>query len=156
MCIRDRHYTKAADATAHAALLCVQSGSTLMDPGRFKFDAEEFYLKTPAQMRHLFRELPEACDNTLLVAQRCEVRFTEEEGRYMPRFPVPDGHTEESWFRAEVQRGLHKRYPEGIGQQVRERADFEADVIAGKGYCGYFLVVADFINWAKDLSLIHI
>jgi DNA polymerase-3 subunit alpha len=146
----DLHYTKAADATAHAALLCVQSGSTLMDPGRLKFDAEEFYLKSPAQMRHLFRELPEACDNTLLVAQRCEVRFTEEEGRYMPRFPVPDGHTEESWFRAEVQRGLHRRYPEGIGQQVRERADFEADVIAGKGYCGYFLVVADFINWAKD------
>ena len=146
----DLHYTKAADATAHAALLCVQSGSTLMDPGRFKFDAEEFYLKSPAQMRQLFRELPEACDNTLLVAQRCEVRFTEEEGRYMPRFPVPDGHTEESWFRAEVQRGLHKRYPEGIDQQVRERADFEADVIAGKGYCGYFLVVADFINWAKD------
>ena len=146
----DLHYTKAEDAQAHAALLCVQSGSTLQDPNRFKFDAEEFYLKTPAQMRHLFRELPEACDNTLLVAERCEVSFTEEEGRYMPRFPCPPGETDESWFRHEVQRGLAKRYPDAIPAEVQERADFESAVIAGKGYCSYFLVVADFINWAKD------
>ena len=146
----DLHYTKAADATAHAALLCVQSGSTLMDPGRFKFDAEEFYLKSPAQMRELFRELPQACDNTLLVAEQCEVSFIEEEGRYMPRFPCPPGESETSWFVKEVQRGLHKRYPGGIPAQVQQRADFEAEVIIGKGYPGYFLVVADFINWAKD------
>ncbi len=146
----DLHYTKAEDATAHAALLCVQSGSTLMDPGRFKFDAEEFYLKSPEQMRELFRELPEACDNTLLVAEQCEVSFTEDEGRYMPRFPCPEGETEASWFLKEVQRGLHKRYPGGIPTQVQQRADFESEVIIGKGYPGYFLVVADFINWAKD------
>ena len=149
----DLHYTKAADATAHAALLCVQSGSTLMDPGRFKFDAEEFYLKSPAQMRELFKELPEACDNTLLIAQQCEVTFTEEEGRYMPRFPCPAGESETSWFIKEVQRGLHKRYPAGIPAAVQERADFEAEVIIGKGYPGYFLVVADFINWAKDRGI---
>jgi len=149
----DLHYTKAADATAHAALLCVQSGSTLMDPGRFKFDAEEFYLKSPAQMRELFKELPEACDNTLLIAQQCEVSFTEEEGRYMPRFPCPAGESETSWFIKEVQRGLHKRYPAGIPAAVQERADFEAEVIIGKGYPGYFLVVADFINWAKDRGI---
>ncbi|HRC63915.1 MAG TPA: DNA polymerase III subunit alpha [Dermatophilaceae bacterium] len=146
----DLHYTKAEDSTAHAALLCVQSGSTLMDPGRFKFDAEEFYLKSPAQMRELFRELPEACDNTLLVAEQCDVSFTEEEGRYMPRFPCPEGESETTWFIKEVQRGLHKRYPAGIPTAVQERADFEVEVILGKGYPGYFLVVADFINWAKD------
>ncbi|HOA00931.1 MAG TPA: DNA polymerase III subunit alpha [Dermatophilaceae bacterium] len=146
----DLHYTKAEDSTAHAALLCVQSGSTLMDPGRFKFDAEEFYLKSPAQMRELFRELPEACDNTLLVAEQCDVSFTEEEGRYMPRFPCPEGESETTWFIKEVQRGLHKRYPGGIPTAVQERADFEVEVILGKGYPGYFLVVADFINWAKD------
>ena len=145
----DLHYTKAEDSTAHAALLCVQSGSTLMDPGRFKFDAEEFYLKSPAQMRELFRELPEACDNTLLVAEQCDVSFTEEEGRYMPRFPCPEGESETTWFIKEVQRGLHKRYPGGIPTAVQERADFEVEVILGKGYPGYFLVVADFINWAK-------
>jgi DNA polymerase-3 subunit alpha len=145
----DLHYTRAEDATAHAALLCVQSGSTMMDPGRFKFDADEFYLKTPEQMRDLFRELPEACDNTLLVAERCEVGFTEAEGRYMPRFPCPPGESEASWFLAEVQRGLAARYPEGIPGEAQARADFESEVILGKGYPGYFLVVADFVTWAK-------
>ena len=146
----DLHYTKAEAAKAHAALLCVQSGSTLMDPNRFKFDAEEFYLKTPEQMRHLFRELPEACDNTLLIAERCDVSFVEGEGRYMPRFPCPEGENEESWFVKEVERGLEVRYPEGVPAYATERARYETDVILKKGYGGYFLVVADFINWAKD------
>ena len=146
----DLHYTSARDATAHAALLCVQSGSTLIDPGRFKFDADEFYLKTPQQMRHLFRELPQACDNTLLVAERCDVTFVEGEGRYMPRFPCPAGETEESWFVKEVERGLRVRYPDGVPEYAAAQARYEQDVIVGKGYAGYFLVVADFINWAKD------
>ncbi|MGV1009631.1 MAG: DNA polymerase III subunit alpha [Dermatophilaceae bacterium] len=146
----DLHYTHPEDAKAHAALLCVQSGSTMMDPGRFKFDADEFYLKSPHQMRELFRELPQACDNTLEVAERCEVTFVEGEGRYMPRFPCPAGHTEESWFAAEVQRGLRARYPDGVPEYAADQARYEQDVIIGKGYAGYFLVVADFINWAKD------
>ena len=146
----DLHYTKAEDATAHAALLCVQSGSTLMDPNRFKFDADSFYLKSPAEMRHLWRELPEACDNTLLIADMCEVSFTEGEGRYMPRFPCPPGENEESWFVKEVEKGLHERFPEGIPDYARDQAKFEIDVIVSKGYAGYFLVVADFIQWAKN------
>jgi DNA polymerase-3 subunit alpha len=146
----DLHYTQPEHAKAHAALLCVQSGSTLMDPNRFKFDAEEFYLKTPEQMRHLFRELPEACDNTLLIAERCEVDFVEGEGRYMPRFPCPEGESEESWFVKEVERGLQVRYPDGVPAYATERARYETEVILTKGYGGYFLVVADFINWAKD------
>ncbi|WP_152184992.1 DNA polymerase III subunit alpha [Segeticoccus rhizosphaerae] len=146
----DLHYTNAEDAKAHAALLCVQSGSTLMDPNRFKFDAEEFYLKTPQQMRHLWRELPGACDNTLRVAERCEVSFTEGEGRYMPRFEVPEGEDETSWFVKEVERGLHERFPEGVPDYARKQAAYETEVIVGKGYPSYFLVVADFINWAKD------
>jgi len=146
----DLHYTQASHAKAHAALLCVQSGSTLMDPNRFKFEAEEFYLKTPEQMRHLFRELPEACDNTLLIAERCEVDFVEGEGRYMPRFPCPPGEDEESWFVKEVERGLRLRYPDGVPEYASERARYETEVILKKGYGSYFLVVADFINWAKD------
>ena len=145
----DLHYTKAADATAHAALLCVQSGSTLMDPNRFKFDAEDFYLKSPEEMRHLWRELPEACDNTLAIAERCEVSFTEGEGRFMPRFPCPPGEDERSWFVKEVETGLHERFPAGIPDYARKQADYEAQVILDKGYAGYFLVVADFITWAK-------
>jgi DNA polymerase-3 subunit alpha len=145
----DLHYTKPQDAQAHAVLLCVQSGSTLADPKRFKFDADEFYLKTAEEMRAVWRELPEACDNTLLIAERCDVRFTESVGRYMPNFPVPEGESEESWFVKEVEVGLHRRYPAGIPDVVRKQAEYEIEVITSKGYAGYFLVVADFINWAK-------
>ncbi|MGL5828991.1 MAG: PHP domain-containing protein, partial [Angustibacter sp.] len=121
----DLHYTRAADAQAHAALLCVQSGSTLADPNRFKFDADNFYLKTAEEMRELWRELPEACDNTLAIAERCEVKFTEGEGRYMPRFPCPEGENEESFFVKEVERGLQRRYPEGVPDYARKQAAFE-------------------------------
>jgi DNA polymerase-3 subunit alpha len=146
----DTHYTRPEDAKAHAALLCVQSGSTLMDPDRFKFDADEFYLKTPDEMRHIWRELPEACDNTLLVAEMCEVSFTEGEGRYMPRFPCPPGENEESWFVKEVEKGLRDRFPGGVPHYAKKQAEFETEVIVSKGYPGYFLVVADFITWAKE------
>jgi DNA polymerase III subunit alpha len=148
----DLHYTHDGDADAHEVLLCVQSGKTLADPHRFKFDAKDFYLKSPQEMRALWADkfdLPEACDNTLLVAERCNVEFTEGEGRYMPRFPCPPGEDETSWFVKEVEKGLRERYPDGIPDAVRSRADFEVEVIVGKGYPGYFLVVADFMQWAK-------
>ncbi|WP_134772860.1 DNA polymerase III subunit alpha [Ornithinimicrobium flavum] len=145
----DLHYTKQEDAVAHAALLCVQSGSTMQDPNRFKFDGDGYYLKSAAEMREIWRELPEACDNTLVVAERCEVSFTEGEGRYMPRFPVPEGEDETSWFVKEVEAGLQRRFPEGVPDYARKQAAYETEVIVGKGYPGYFLVVADFINWAK-------
>jgi DNA polymerase-3 subunit alpha len=144
----DLHYTRAEDAKAHEALLCVQSGSTLADPNRFKFDATDFYLKSPAEMREVWKELPQACDNTLLVAERCDVAFTESVGRYMPRFSCPEGESEQSWFVKEVETGLARRYP-GVPDDVRRQADYEAEVITSKGYAGYFLVVADFIGWAK-------
>jgi DNA polymerase-3 subunit alpha len=145
----DLHYTHAHDATSHAALLCVQSGSTLSDPNRFKFDADEFYLKSAAEMRHLFRDNPEACDNTLLIAERCETAFNTN-ANYMPRFPVPEGETEDTWFIKEVEKGLQYRYPAGVPTEVRERADYETRVILQMGFPGYFLVVADFINWSKN------
>ncbi|MGN6244896.1 MAG: DNA polymerase III subunit alpha [Motilibacteraceae bacterium] len=145
----DLHYTYKDDATAHEVLLCVQSGSTLADPNRFRFDAQDFYLKSADEMRSVWREHPEACDNTLLIAERCDVSFTEGEGRYMPRFPCPEGENEESWFVKEVERGLHERFPQGVSDAVRKQAEYEVEVIVSKGYAGYFLVVADFINWAK-------
>ena len=145
----DSHYTNPEDATAHAALLCVQSAATLMDPNRFQFEGEGYYLRSPQEMRHLFRELPEACDNTLMVAERCDVSFTEGEGRYMPKFPCPPGESEQTWFIKEVYRGLEDRFPNGVPEYARTQADFEIDVIVSKGYAGYFLVVADFITWAK-------
>ena len=145
----DLHYTKAEDAEAHAALLCVQSGSTLDDPKRFKFDSNEFYVKTPKQMRQLFSDFPDACDNTLLIASRASVEF-DETANYMPIFPVPEGETEASFFQKEVTRGLQFRYPKGIPERVQAQADYEIGVIIQMGFPSYFLVVADFINWAKN------
>ena len=151
----DSHYTNPEDSTAHEALLCVQSGKTLADPNRFKFDAEDFYIKSPAEMRSLWEDkydLKEACDNTLLIAERCEVEFNES-ANYMPRFPCPEGEDERSWLIKEVEKGLHKRYPGGISDGVRARANFETEVILSMGFPGYFLVVADFINWAKERGI---
>jgi len=145
----DLHYTHAHDSRAHEVLLCVQSGSTLDDPNRFKFDSQEFYLKTPAEMRQVFKDHPEACDNTLEIAERCEVEFNTA-ANYMPNFPVPAGESEESWFVKEVEKGLHYRYPGGIPDDVRAQATYETGVIVQMGFPGYFLVVADFINWSKD------
>ena len=125
----------------------------MSDPKRFKFDGDGYYIKSAAEMRELWADrngLPEACDNTLLIAERCDVEFTEGNGTYMPRFPVPEGEDENSWFVKEVEKGLRYRYPDGIPDEVRKQADFEIGVITGMGFPGYFLVVADFINWAKD------
>jgi DNA polymerase-3 subunit alpha len=143
----DLHYTHAHDATAHAALLCVQSASTLDDPNRFKFDSDEFYLKSADQMRHLFRDYPEACDNTLLIAERCEVSF--EHRDLMPRFPVPEGETEATWFEKEVSTGMMRRFRNAPSEAHLAQAKYEVDVIKQMGFPGYFLVVADFIAWAK-------
>ena len=145
----DLHYARKGDAVAHDALLCINSGSTLLDQDRFRFEGDGYYVKSPAEMREIWRELPQACDNTLLVADMCEVSFTEGEGRYMPRFPCPEGEDERSWFIKEVNAGLRRRFPDGVPDYAQKQADFEIDVIVGKGYPGYFLVVADFINWAK-------
>ncbi|MCG6566581.1 DNA polymerase III subunit alpha [Tessaracoccus sp. ZS01] len=145
----DLHYVHAHDADAHDTLLCVSAGSRKAEISRFKFDGNGYYLKSAEEMRSLFRELPEACDNTLAIAERIETKFDEGMGTYMPRYPVPEGETEDSWFHKEVERGLQARYHGNISQEVRERAEFETSIIASMGFTGYFLVVADFINWAK-------
>ena len=151
----DLHYTHEHDAKAHEALLAIQSGSTLLEPtydnggSRFAFSGSGYYLKSPREMRELFRDHPEACDNTLLIAERCEVSFNTD-ANYMPRFPCPPGEDETSWLVKEVDKGLQYRYPAGIPDEVRKQADYELGVITSMGFPGYFLVVADFINWAKN------
>ncbi|GAB3623216.1 DNA polymerase III subunit alpha [Mariniluteicoccus endophyticus] len=145
----DLHYVHKEDADAHDDLLCVSAGSTKMNPNRFRFNGDGYYLKSPQEMRHLFRELPEACDTTLDIAERCQIEFTEGEGRFMPRFPCPEGENEESWFVKEVERGLQERFPDGVPEYAHKQAKYETEVILGKGYAGYFLVVSDFIKWAK-------
>ena len=145
----DLHYVKREDAHSHDALLCINSGSKLADPGRFKFDGDGYYVKSAEEMRRTWAELPEACDNTVLLAEQCEVSF-DTSANYMPNYPCPPGEDETSWFIKEVERGLAVRYPDGITPEVRKQADYECQVITQMGFPGYFLVVADFINWSKD------
>jgi len=157
----DLHYTRQEDHTSHEALLALQSASTLNEPTydeggkRFAFSGSSYYVKSAAEMYELFKELPEALDNTLRVAEQCEVEFrTVDDGaNYMPHFPVPDGHDENSWFVAEIEQGLNRRYPQGVPDDVRKQANYETEVISQLGFPGYFLVVADFINWARDQGI---
>jgi len=148
----DLHYTRHEDAAAHAALLCVQSGSTLADPKRFKFDNDEFYLKTPAQMRELFKDIPESCDNTLLIAERCNVKLRENEN-LLPAFDVPAGETEDTWLRKESVRGLLEKLGDKATEEYRTRLQYELDVMAKMGFPGYFLVVADLVGHAKKVGI---
>ncbi|GAA1484539.1 DNA polymerase III subunit alpha [Brachybacterium fresconis] len=151
----DLHYVTEQDAQIQDVLLCINSGSRLNDPDRFKFGGSGYFLKSAKQMRELFREFPEACDNTLRIAEMCEVEFrtTEDGANYMPNFPTPAGEDEESWFIKEIQRGLEYRYPAGIPDAVKQRADYEVGIILQMGFPGYFLVVSDYIKWAKEQGI---
>ncbi|MBV7363819.1 DNA polymerase III subunit alpha [Actinomycetaceae bacterium TAE3-ERU4] len=151
----DSHYVSKDDVKVHDAMLCISTGSRISDPDRFRFDGHGYFLRSAAEMRQVFAEIPEACDNTLLVADMCDVKFTTvaEGANYMPRFPVPAGEDEHSWFIAEVERGLHYRFPDGIPADVRKQADYEVGIITQMGFPGYFLVVADYIQWAKEQGI---
>ena len=147
----DSHYVRPEDRTVQDAMLCINSGSVLTDPDRFKFDGDTYYLRPGPEMRELFSEMPSACDNTLLVAEQCDVHFrTVDEGAsFMPAFPVPEGETMESWFVSECWRGMERRFNGDIPAECRAQAEYEIGVITQMGFPGYFLVVADYINWAK-------
>jgi DNA polymerase-3 subunit alpha len=146
----DSHYTYENEATAHSALLCVQTGSTLDAPS-FAFEGSGYFLKSPEQMYAIdsSKAWQEGCRNSALIAERVDTTGMFERRDLLPRFPVPDGETEESWFRAEVWRGLRRRFPDGYADDYRERAEYEMGIIAEMGFPSYFLVVADFIMWAK-------
>jgi DNA polymerase III subunit alpha len=145
----DSHYTRPEDARAHGVLLCVQTGTNMADPNRFKLEGDGYYVKSPAEMRAIStaEEWQAGCDSTLLIAERADVTFTK--SNLMPRFPLPDGETEQSWLRKEVWAGMDRRYPDGYDEQRRKQAEYEIGVIEQMGFCAYFLVVADFIMWAK-------
>ena len=147
----DSHYVRAEDAGSQDAMLCINSGSTLDEPGRFKFDGTGYYLKSAEEMRELFKDIPEACDNTLEIAERCNVMFDDhEDGAFMPQFDCPEGWDETSLFLKKVEEGLERRYDGHPPIEVLKQADYECGVICQMQFCGYFLVVADYINWAKS------
>jgi DNA polymerase-3 subunit alpha len=151
----DCHYVTRDAAHNHEALLCVQTGKTLSDPNRFKFDGDGYYLKSAAEMRALWdAEIPEACDSTLLIAERVTSYADVWTPRdRMPVFPVPEGQTQASWLRHEVDAGLAQRFPAGVPSEYVERAAYEINVICDKGYPSYFLIVADLINYARSVNI---
>ncbi len=148
----DLHYTKHEDAGAHEALLCVQSGSTIADPKRFKFDNDEFYLKTAGQMRSAFSELEGACDNTLLIAERCNTTMREHEN-LLPQFTVPAGESEDSWLRKLATQGMKALLGGELPAEYQARLDYELDTMISMGFPGYFLVVADLCEHAREVGI---
>jgi DNA polymerase-3 subunit alpha len=148
----DSHYTYAHEATAHDALLCIQTGKNLSDPDRFKFDGTGYYLKSTEEMYAIDSSdaWQQGCANTLKVAELVDTTGWFDKRDLMPRFDVPEGYTEVTWFQEEVRRGMARRYPGGVPEDRQRQAEYEMDIIIQMGFPGYFLVVADFIMWAKN------
>ncbi len=145
----DSHYLEAGHGRAHEALLCIQTGATLLDPKRWRFSTEEFYVKSAEEMARVFAEIPEACRNTVAVAERCNL--TLDFGRFhLPRYVVPDAHTLESYLEHLAREGLRRRYGPTPGDPIETRLAHELQIIEKMGFAGYFLVVWDFIHYARQ------
>jgi len=147
----DLHYVRREQSPAHDVLLCVGTASNLDTPGRLKFETDNFFLKSAADMAALFPDQLEAITNTKRIAEMCDVQLPLGNLR-IPNFPVPAGETVESWLRAECQRGLAWRYGT-ITPELQQRLDYELGVITSMGYAGYFLIVADFIRYARERGI---
>ena len=144
----DSHYLEAGHARAHEALLCIQTGTTLNDPARFRFSTGEFSVKSAEEMARVFAELPEACRNTLAAAERCNL--TLDFGTFhLPRYRAPEGHTLDSYLQELARAGLRRRYGPSVGDALEARLAHELAVIEKMGFAGYFLVVWDFIQYAR-------
>lgn len=152
----DFHYLTRADAPVQDIMMCIGTNSKMDDPNRIRMTGSEFYMKTEEEMRAMFPYCPEACDNTLEIAEKCDVEL--EWGKIiLPRYPLLDeGETHESQFRRECEEGLAKRYGDDWetrtinGVSIKERFEFEYKVICDKGFAAYFLIVAEYVRWAKQ------
>ena len=148
----DSHYIYKEDAEPHDILLCIQTGKTVLDEDRMRYEGGQFYVKSPEEMYDLFSFAPEACENTAKIAQRCNVTFTFHELK-LPRFDVPDGKTAEEYLREICYQGFQEKYPEPKAEW-KERLEYELSTIENMGYVDYFLIVWDFIKYAKDNGII--
>ncbi len=144
----DLHYVRKDQHEAHDVLLCVGTGSNLDTANRLRFETDEFYLKTAAEMELLFKDVPEALSNSKLIAEMTDLQITFGEPR-LPHFPVPDGYTVQTWLREECERGLRERYGT-VTDELKARLEYELGVIISMGYSAYFLIVADFVRYAKE------
>ncbi len=153
MVTNDSHYTDQHDHAAHDALLCVQTGSLMTDPDRFKFFGDQHYLKTAQEMRHQWAELPEACDNTLWIAERCEVEI-EFGSPQLPDFPIPDGFASaDNYLHHLTMEGAKKRWGDRLDDVTMDRLVFELDVIKNMGFSSYFLITWDMIKYARESGI---
>ena len=144
----DVHYVRREDAEVHDVLLCIQTGKTIEDEDRMRFDSQEFYLKSPEEMQDLFASCPEALENTVKIANQCNVEF-DFDTVHLPKYDVPEGYTASQYLRHLCWQGVEKKYPENT-REVKERLEYELDTIEKMGYVDYFLIVWDFIKFAKD------
>ncbi len=145
----DIHYVLPEDRDAHEVLLCIQTNATLDDEDRLTFQSGEFYFKSPQEMWELFGEVPEALNNTLLIAERAEIKF-DFNNFYLPQYKVPKGYDLNGYLRKLCEEGLRKRYGDSIPEEVRERLEHELNVIEKMGFAGYFLIIWDVIRFAKE------
>ncbi|MEQ8437008.1 MAG: DNA polymerase III subunit alpha [Ilumatobacter fluminis] len=149
----DLHYTHREDHESHDALLCVQTGALISDPKRFKFHGEEHYLKSAQEMRYLFREVPEACDNTLWIAERADLDITFGDA-LLPNFPLPEGFADDSAYLDHLTwEGAKKRWGDDLPPSVVERVAYELKVINDMGFASYFLITWDLINYAREAGI---
>ncbi len=149
----DSHYTHRADAVAHDALLCVQTGSVRSATDRLKFDGDEHYLKTAAEMRHLFAEMLQACDSTLDIAERCEVEIDFGDIK-LPPFPLPDSFDSADDYLAHLTlEGARSRWGDSLPEATSDRLAYELQVIASMGFASYFLIVWDLIRYARSQGI---
>ena len=144
----DAHYLRKEDAETQDVMLCIQTGKTIDEPNRMKFQTEEFYLKSEAEMLELFPNCPDAFENTVKIADRCNLEFVFNE-YHLPSFPVPEGYTNEAYFRTLCMNGFRERYPNAPAEYL-ERLEYEIGVISRMGYVNYYLIVWDFIRYAKE------
>ena len=147
----DFHYLLKEDAEAQDIMLCIGTGSTVNQTNRMKFENDQFYMKTEEEMREAMKDFPEACDNTVEVAAKCDVTLEREP--ILPKFPLPAGETEESWFRKRVQEGLEKRYGSPVPEREQKQADYEMGIIIQQGFPAYFLIVQEYIEWARSQGI---
>ena len=148
----DCHYIAPEDSRMHRVLLCIQTGRTIEDENAMEFGSEEFYFKSEEEMRALFPDVPEAADNTVKIAQRCQVEL--EFGKTkLPAFFTPDGSDNLEFFRRLCQEGLIRRYGEDPPQEYRDRLEYEIRVISQMGYVNYYLIVWDFIRYARSVGI---
>ncbi len=147
----DAHYLRREDAKMQDVLLCIQTGKTVDDQNRMKFQTEEFYVKSEEELRELFPGLDEAFENTAKIADRCNLEFTFHE-YHLPAFPVPQGYTNEGYFRELCYNGFRERYPDQP-KEYADRLEYEIGVISSMGYVNYYLIVWDFIRYAKEQGI---